>query len=321
LKCKEQVRTLASALHKLKEASYELERGMTAAATQAEDRLRAIVDAILPAFDHHGNFQILGNESTGTFMAAVKNLGGEIMALRTERDDLLREARTAHAASRSASLTLEQGRDQARVSIAQLTERIRGQADDVRGLQEGRVNDRAEFGRLRQEQENEIAHLKAFAERVDDSAMQAAERDEVRLTRAREELRVVQQTNLRLQAEVARCRPAAGDGGDLSWGGGDTRGETPLPGWSDLTELKRELISADTRANRAEARAAAAEASLQIANNRSMAAAMQAAARTAARTGSGTFTFDATSGANALSPHHEAERRRTSTIDDRGQDS
>ena len=136
-KFKDQARALAHALNKLKEASYELESGMTAAATQSKDRLRAIIDAVLPAFDHHANLQLSGEENEEVFSAAVADLGSATMALRHGRDELLREIRAAKDASRSATVNAEQTRDQASVTNAKLTERIQGQADDIRA--EGRL--------------------------------------------------------------------------------------------------------------------------------------------------------------------------------------
>ena len=63
-----------------REASYELESGMAAATTRARDRLRAVIDAVLPAFDHHANLQLSGEETEEVFDAAVADLGAATMA-------------------------------------------------------------------------------------------------------------------------------------------------------------------------------------------------------------------------------------------------
>jgi hypothetical protein len=320
-KFKDQARALAHALNKLKEASYELESGMTGAATRAKERLRAIIDAILPAFDHHANLQLSGEETEEVFAAAVEDLGTATMALRHGRDELLSEMKAANDSSRSATVAMEQTRDQTSMTNSKLTQRIQGQADDIRSLQEARVLDRAEWARERAELEQEFERLKASTDRVEDNAMRAAEKDEDRLKRAREELRLVQQTNTRLQAELAGYRPAAaaaagggggknlfgssggGSSGELNGGGGGggagvVMDDAPLPGWADLQELKRDLASAGERADNAEARAAAAEAALEESNARSVAAAKQAWRRVA-RTGSGASTPTANSPSKA----------------------
>ena len=306
-KFRDQARALAHALSKLKEASYELESGMTAATTRAKERLRAVIDAILPAFDHHANLQLSGEETDEVFDATIADLGAATSALRHGRDELLQEIKEANDASRSATVALEQTRDQASVTNAKLTERIQGQADDIRALQEGKVLDRAEFARERSELEEEITRLKALADKVEDNAMRAAEKDEDRLKRAREELRVAQQTNTRLQAELAGYRGGGGGVGARGENGKPPGGAAagteencaaaaadspaddaePLPGWKDLQELKSELTSAKKCADEANARAAAAESALEAANARSMEAARRAADRVAARTVAG----------------------------------
>ena len=296
-KFKDQARSLAHALSKLKEASYELESGMTAAATQAQERLRAVIDAILPAFDHHANLQLSGQETDEVFAAAVEDLGRATMALRHGRDELLREIKEAQDTARSATVAMEQSADQASITNAKLTQRIQGQADDIRSLQEGRVLDRAEFAREREELQAEMARLKAMAEKVEDNAMRAAESEQGRLKRAKEELRVAQQHNTRLQAELVSLRGGKGDAkstlpGTGVDGGvaeeGTDGGGVLLTGWKNHTELKAALAAESEKAAKAEARAAVAEAALEAANKRSMEAAKRAAARVAAGAGSGT---------------------------------
>lgn len=220
--------------------------------------------------------------------ATVSELGAALTALRRGRDELVKELRTVNDASRSTAVTLEQTRDQASVTNAKLTQRIQGQAEDIRSLQEGRVLDRAEWSRERAALEQEMERLKGVAERFEDDAIKAAEKSDDKFKRARDELRDAQQANTRLQAALAQYRSGDGstgkqsvaagekddEGDDAKSGGDAAASRTKAPGWRDIQELeairelKSELESEKTRVEQAESRAGAAEAALAAANAR-----------------------------------------------------
>ena len=66
------------------------------------------------------------------FAAAVDDLGTAVMSMRHGRDELLGEITSAREVARTATVNLEQTRDQSSVTNSKLTGRIQSQADDVR---------------------------------------------------------------------------------------------------------------------------------------------------------------------------------------------